>query len=518
MAEHVGPVDSEDEKSSVYGDYRFEPKSVENSRNEGYQLPPWTDPPTGEIPTMLSEMDGDEFSGKFRLSSLRFSSLFNSAAEDTSSPNAEQLDGFLRENPEESDTASRTRRHSREGRPYKRPAIKSSGPEALRISSRTDSARQPRLGNTEQSRGDSDDVFRPPEEIELPSKRFNVSMPKLSRRRRRKSAASSGLDSAAPPQEEIHDVMNPQVGEENSGFDEFAPSSFVSRREHISRAKANESSSRSDRRSPIYLRVSTGIGLGAIVVLAFHFGSATAVAVVTVGIVLAVIEFYDTLRRAGFRPAALLGIAGTVSLLITTYQKGANGIALVFASMVLASMLWYLVGVIRGQPTLNISVTFLGFLWIGGLGSFGAAMLRPQDFPHSHGVAYLMGAIIATVANDTAAYFVGSWFGRHKLAPEISPTKSWEGLIAGAIASVIFSAVVVSQISPWTVSKAVILGIVVAIVAPLGDLAESMIKRDLQIKDMGKLLPGHGGMLDRIDGLLFVLPTVYYLLKILHLS
>ena len=244
----------------------------------------------------------------------------------------------------------------------------------------------------------------------------------------------------------------------------------------------------------------------------------TTLGVVAVAIFMAIIEFYDTLRRAGFKPASLLGIAGTLSLLITTYQKGANGIALVFASMMIASMLWYLVGVIRGQPTINISVTFLGFIWIGGLGSFAAAILRPQDFPHSHGVAYLMGALIATVANDTAAYFVGSWFGKHKMAPEISPTKSWEGLIAGAIASVFISAVVVSQISPWTVSKAVVLGIVVAVVAPLGDLSESMIKRDLHIKDMGKLLPGHGGMLDRIDGLLFVLPTVYYLLKILNLS
>ena len=144
--------------------------------------------------------------------------------------------------------------------------------------------------------------------------------------------------------------------------------------------------------------------------------------------------------------------------------------------------------------------------------------MRPQAFPHSHGVAYLLGAIIATVADDTAAYLFGSWIGKHKLAPEISPTKSWEGLIAGAVAAVIVSALIVSRISPWTTSKAVILGIIVAIVAPLGDLSESMIKRDLQIKDMGKLLPGHGGMLDRIDGLLFVLPTAYYLLKILHLS
>ncbi len=516
MAEYVGPVDSEGEKSSVYGDYRFESKSVENSGNDGFQLPPWTDPPTGEIPAVLSEMDGEELSIKSRLSALRFSSLFSSVTEGQFSADADQLGGLVRGDPEVPD--SRVRRYSREDRSDKRPVTRSSDTQALSISSRPNPSSQSRKGNSEQSRGDSDDVFRPPEEIELPSKRFNMSMPKFSGGRKRKPAPGLEVHPANPSEDQTHHLSDPQISEEDSDFDDFAPSSFVSRRESISRARANAPSSRSNRKSPIYVRAFTGIGLGAVVLLAFYFGPATALAVITVGIVLAVIEFYDTLRRASFRPAALLGIAGTVSLLITTYQKGANGIALVFASMVLASMLWYMAGVIRGQPTLNISVTFLGFLWIGGLGSFAAAMLRPQDFPHSHGVAYLLGAIIATVANDTAAYFIGSWLGRHKLAPEISPTKSWEGLIAGAIASVIVSAVIVSQISPWTVSTAVILGIVVAIVAPLGDLSESMIKRDLHIKDMGKLLPGHGGMLDRIDGLLFVLPAVYYLLKILHLS
>ncbi|MDA8270948.1 MAG: phosphatidate cytidylyltransferase [Actinomycetota bacterium] len=516
MAEHVGPVESDGDQSSIYGDYRFEPKSAENVGSDGFQLPPWTDPPTGEIPKVLTDLDGDESSKRPRTSSVRFPSLFNSRVDEEvktgfEGPNS-VFDG-------ERGLLSPAGRHvKRDSLRHKRPPQLDSENEALRISSRADSSRQPRFGYSKSASNAPEDVFRPPEEIVLPTKRFNVSIPKLPTRTKREVVSKSKIDPSLEVEAQVPGDANTLSTEEISERDEFLPSSFASRTERISRAKADASLNRSNAKRPLYVRVATGIGLGAVVLLAFHFGAPTALAVVVIAIVLAVIEFYDTLRRAGFRPAALLGIAGTVSLLITTYQKGANGIALVFASMVVASMLWYLVGVIRGQPTLNIAATFLGFLWIGGLGSFGAAILRPQDFPHSHGVAYLMGAIIATVANDTAAYFFGSWLGRHKLAPEISPTKSWEGLIAGAVASVIVSALVVARIAPWTVTRAVILGIIVAIVAPLGDLSESMIKRDLHIKDMGKLLPGHGGMLDRIDGLLFVLPTVYYLLKILHLS
>ncbi len=516
MAEYIGPLDSEDDGSSVYGDYRFESKSVDDSGGDGFELPPWTDPPTGEIPQVLSELDQDGHEQRSRFPSVRFPSLSSSTSLEEVPENTHHLDGL----PSEEDRVpARSRRHAREGRPYKRPPAEESDNKAIRISSGMDFSRQRRGADPKSRKHVPEDVFRPPEEIELPSKRFSVSIPKFTMGMKRKPAARIGSSSVSnndvePSQPEA--ATAPESAEEQQ---EFMPSSYDSRKARIHRAKTSSSVNQAGAaKRPLYIRIATGVGLGAIVLLGFYLGALTALAVVAVGLLLAVVEFYDTLRRAGFRPAALLGIAGTLSLVITTYQKGANGIALVFASMVVASMLWYLVGVIRGQPTINISATFLGFLWIGGLGSFGAAMLRPQAFPHSHGVAYLLGAIIVTVADDTAAYLFGSWIGKHKLAPEISPTKSWEGLIAGAVAAVIVSALIVSRISPWTTSKAVILGIIVAIVAPLGDLSESMIKRDLQIKDMGKLLPGHGGMLDRIDGLLFVLPTAYYLLKILHLS
>jgi phosphatidate cytidylyltransferase len=125
---------------------------------------------------------------------------------------------------------------------------------------------------------------------------------------------------------------------------------------------------------------------------------------------------------------------------------------------------------------------------------------------------------LTTAAADVAGLLVGSAVGRHPLAPSVSPGKSWEGLIGGAVASVLMAVIVVHFVHPWTISKALVLGLVVAVVAPLGDLSQSMIKRHLGLKDMGTLMPGHGGVLDRFDGLLFVLPATYFVVKALHLG
>jgi phosphatidate cytidylyltransferase len=151
---------------------------------------------------------------------------------------------------------------------------------------------------------------------------------------------------------------------------------------------------------------------------------------------------------------------------------------------------------------------------VGVLGSFASLMLR---YPGNEGIAFLLGAIIATVANDVGAFFVGRQVGRTPLAPAVSPNKTLEGTLGGALVSAVVCVLVVSRISPWDVGGALALALVVAVVAPLGDLCESMVKRDIGVKDMGSLLPGHGGVLDRFDALLFVLPAVYYLVELLNL-
>lgn len=261
----------------------------------------------------------------------------------------------------------------------------------------------------------------------------------------------------------------------------------------------------------------TGIGFGVAALILFSLGAATSLLLSTVVVTLAAAECYAVFRRAGHRPATLLGLTATVSLMVAAYMKGEAALPLVLALTVVFSFLWYLSKVVRARPTINIAVTLLGFLWVGVLGSFAALLLDPRAFPHDHGVAFLVGAVIATIAYDVGGLVIGRR-GRHQLAPAISPNKTWEGLVGGMLASIIVSAIIVGQIHPWTISKAAALGLVVAVVAPLGDLCQSMVKRDLGVKDMGSILPGHGGVLDRVDALLFAVPATYYLVRLLHIG
>jgi phosphatidate cytidylyltransferase len=269
-------------------------------------------------------------------------------------------------------------------------------------------------------------------------------------------------------------------------------------------------------RGDLTTRVLTGLGIGLAAIILFRLGSLTALVLVVLVVTVAAAELFGVLRRAGYRPATLVALVATVGILIGAYMKGEAAIPLVLGLVVVFTLLWYLVGVVRDRPTVNVAVTFLGFMWVGFLGSFAALLLDPRMFPNRHGVALLLGAAVTTVAYDVGSFLVGKRFGRHHLAPAISPNKTWEGLIGGTLASVLVGAVVVSQISPWTTTRGIALGLVVAVAAPLGDLCVSLLKRDIGVKDMGWILPGHGGVLDRVDALLFVVPATYYLVRLIN--
>jgi phosphatidate cytidylyltransferase len=269
-------------------------------------------------------------------------------------------------------------------------------------------------------------------------------------------------------------------------------------------------------RADLTTRLLTGLAIGFAAAILFKLGSLTALVLVLLIVTPAAAELFGVLRRAGYRPATLVGLVATVGILIGAYMKGEAAIPLVLGLVVVFTLLWYLVGVVRDRPTINVGVTLLGFMWVGFLGSFAALLLDPRMFPNRHGVALLLGAAVATVAYDVGSYLVGARFGRHHLAPAISPNKTWEGLIGGTLASVLVGAVVVSHISPWTTARGTALGLVVAVAAPLGDLCVSLVKRDIGVKDMGWILPGHGGVLDRVDALLFVVPATYYLVRLIN--
>jgi phosphatidate cytidylyltransferase len=265
--------------------------------------------------------------------------------------------------------------------------------------------------------------------------------------------------------------------------------------------------------------VGSGVLLGVAALVCFSLGTVASMVIVTVVLILAAAEAYAAFRKAQYHPATLLGLVACLSLSIETYNKGVAALPLVLVVLVAGSFVWYLAEVEpAADPVSGLTSTVFVFVWIGAFGSFAALLLNPTLFPDRHGIAFLLAAIIVTVADDVASLLVGSAMGRHQLAPSISPNKSWEGLIGGAVAAVLVSVVVVHFIHPWTIGKALLYGIIVAVVAPIGDLSQSLIKRHLGIKDMGRILPGHGGVLDRVDGLLFVLPATYFAVKALHLG
>ena len=265
--------------------------------------------------------------------------------------------------------------------------------------------------------------------------------------------------------------------------------------------------------------VITGVALLAIAVVAINLGPLVALALIVIVVALSAGEFFNALRVAGYQPATLLGLAASVAMPIAVYFRGTQAVSLVLALSIVFALLWFLAGVATEMPVMNIGVTLLGIVYIGVLGSFGAALLEVASrggLNGDDGTGLLLAAIVVTVGYDVGAFFAGRSFGRTPLAA-VSPNKTTEGLIGGSVASLIAAVVffgVINLVEPFetygTWTDALLLGVVGAVVAPLGDLGESLIKRDLGIKDMGSVLPGHGGFLDRFDALLFVLPAVYF--------
>ena len=271
--------------------------------------------------------------------------------------------------------------------------------------------------------------------------------------------------------------------------------------------------------------IGAGLALGAAVLVAAKIGAIAVMALVIAVLVVAAFELYETLRTRGYHPATLLGLVGTASMLGAVYWKGEDAMPLVLGLFVVFTFLWYLAGVVHARPAMNVAITVMAFLYVGFLGSFAALLLRIPGVTDKgalahDGVTLFLLPVIATVAYDVGAYAIGGRTGRTPLAPSISPNKTWEGLVGATIITVVVTLIVqiVFKMHPWTLGRAFWLAAIVCVAAPLGDLAESMVKRDLGVKDMGRVLPGHGGVLDRIDGLLFVIPAAYYLLRILKFA
>jgi phosphatidate cytidylyltransferase len=227
-----------------------------------------------------------------------------------------------------------------------------------------------------------------------------------------------------------------------------------------------------------------------------------------VGGLLALHELYSMARE--LRPLVLGGFLGFVAALLGLQLGGPVWmLGGILSAFVLAFAVFGL-SEARPSATASFGVTVLGVAWVGaGIG----CLLLVRDIP-DHGFWAVMAVLFTVFAADTGAFFVGRAFGRHKMAPAISPGKSWEGFVGGVAAAILVAFLVLyrDRNEFLTIPEALALGAAIALASVLGDLFESAVKRDLGVKDSGRLLGGHGGMLDRLDSLLWAAPTAYFVI------
>ncbi len=262
--------------------------------------------------------------------------------------------------------------------------------------------------------------------------------------------------------------------------------------------EAAESAPRSD----LARRVGTGLALIALFFASLTYTWAIAALVIIV-MVMAAGELATVLLRERYHPVALFAYLGTLGLLLGTWAYGLVAIPFTVAAAVLVVLLYFGLVAGRDDPLTSMTLTLVAVLWVGVLASFAMDMIKATEY------RWLIGSLVVVVAvMDVAQYFIGKRFGKRPLAPIVSPKKTVAGLVGGVVAAVGVG-VGLSFIAPFDQVTGAVLGAALAITGPIGDLAVSVLKRTLGVKDMGAILPGHGGILDRIDAILFSLPAAW---------
>lgn len=247
----------------------------------------------------------------------------------------------------------------------------------------------------------------------------------------------------------------------------------------------------------------------AVLFLAVAFTSNWAmIGFITVVMVIAMLEVDAALRTADLRPPTAVVLIGGLVMLVGAFMFGAQGQLAGLALTFFGVLIWSVAVTEHARPLRSAAGALLIALWIPFLASFLSLLLRRDG-----GEWYVVITVALTATSDIAAYAFGSQLGRRKLAPAVSPAKTWEGFIGGVAITMLVAGVGVPLlVDTLSVGRAVALGALIAVVATVGDLAESAVKRSLGIKDLGTLLPGHGGMMDRVDAMLFTLPVTHLVL------
>jgi len=257
--------------------------------------------------------------------------------------------------------------------------------------------------------------------------------------------------------------------------------------------------------------ITVGVGLLVLIGASLYVVKWAFAVVALIGVGAALWELALALRRKDIHIPLVPLLVGVVGMLVSAYFAGAEALFVAFLLTVGGAVIWRVLDG-SGEPALrDATASVFAAAWLPFLAGFAILMLQPED-----GARRVMLFILVTVASDTGGYAVGSLLGSHPLAPKVSPGKTWEGFVGSLVFACVIGVVGTSAAVPGLLRAepyvGVCLGVAVVITATLGDLAESMLKRDLQLKDMGRMVPGHGGLLDRLDSLLLAAPAAYLVL------
>jgi phosphatidate cytidylyltransferase len=264
---------------------------------------------------------------------------------------------------------------------------------------------------------------------------------------------------------------------------------------------------RAGRNLPIAILV--GLTLGALVLVPLYSPYRwTFVIVIGAAMAVGTYEVVSALRGLGAQPPLAPLLAGGVAMVVLAYQQGSESLFVALVLTVLACIVWRLADPAEGYLRDTAAATFTA-VYVPFLISFAALLTVPSD-----GSKRVTAFIATVVCSDVGGYAAGVLFGKHLMAPSVSPKKSWEGFVGSVIACAAAGGIFFVKLFDASPVLGVVYGLAVVGTATLGDLGESMVKRDIGVKDMGNLLPGHGGLMDRLDSLLPTAPVAFLLLSL----